>query len=826
MITLALLILLSGILAYQGISLFGWTAAYGAFLLIYTVFFSEHIYSFFLGLIWLSYIIGAAVLNISSLRTVLITDHLLRFFKKILPAMSQTEKDALEAGTVWWDGDLFSGNPDWNKLLHYPAARLSDKEQAFIDGPVEELCAMINDWEISQELNDLPEDVWKFIKDNKFFGMIIPEEQGGLGFSHFGHSCVVTKVASRSIAAAVSIMVPNSLGPAELLMRYGTQKQKDQYLANLAIGKEVPCFALTSPEAGSDAGGIPDLGIICKQDFKGEKDVLGIRVTWNKRYITLGPVATVLGLAFQTRDPDHLVGSKEDLGITCALIPTNHEGVNIGRRHHPLGIAFQNGPNSGDDVFIPMDWVIGGQKQIGNGWRMLMECLAAGRSISLPALSVGGTKYVSRAIGAYSRIRKQFKLPIGYFEGVEEPLARMGGYAYMLDAARSMTASALDQGESPSVPSAILKYNLTERMRKAINDAMDVQGGSAICLGPHNMIGKIYQAIPISITVEGANILTRSMIIFGQGAIRCHPYVLAEMQAAAEEDFSKASRTFDNAIRGHIGFTLQNAARTIYLGLTASRMTLVPMVGPTERYYQHLTRFSAAFAFIADVAMLTYGGALKRKEKISGRLADVLSQLYLASATLKRYEEQGRPNADLPLVRWACEQCLYDIQEALYGIMSNFANRWLGIALRLLVFPLGRVVNPPSDRLGRKVARLLLAPSSARDRLTHGIYVPSSLDEPLGRLEAALTMVDEMDVIEKRMYRERKKGTLKGLDLDTLSLEAKEKGIINDLEYQRFKEYNELRKEIIAVDDFEANQFKFNVKKEKPSGGKENKSAG
>lgn len=809
MISVLLLVAVASVLAFYGVSLMHWTLGLGAALLVHTYVLSADSGSLLNSLLWLVWLAGAIVLNIPSLRTTLITDHILRLYRKILPPMSQTEKDALDAGTVWWDADLFSGNPDWNKLLQFKITPLTEEEQAFVDGPVNELCAMIDDWQLSQELNDLPEEVWKFIKDNKFFGMIIPKEYGGLEFSHLAHSQVVMKIASRSIAAAVTVMVPNSLGPAELLLRYGTDEQRKHYLPRLASGKDVPCFALTSPEAGSDASSIPDYGIVCKQDWDGKKDVLGIRVTWDKRYITLGPVATVLGLAFQLRDPDNLLGPEREPGITCALIPTDHKGVNIGRRHHPLGIAFQNGPNHGDDVFIPMDFVIGGSKMAGQGWRMLMDCLAAGRSISLPALSVGGTKLAARTMGAYGRVRKQFRTPIGYFEGVEEPLARIGGYAYMSDAARALTCGALDAGESPSVISAILKYHLTERMRSAINDAMDIQGGAGICMGPHNILGKIYQAIPISITVEGANILTRSMIIFGQGAIRCHPYVLKEMEATQETDFGRASQLFDRAIGKHIGFTLKNAARTVFFSLTGSRMVLVPMVGPTERYYQHLTRFSSAFAFISDIAMLTLGGALKRKEKLSARLGDMLSLLYLTSAVLKRYEDQGRPKADYPLVRWCCEENLFLMQEALNGIINNFPARWMRLLLRPLFFPLGRTFKRPSDRMGQRVARLLLSPSGARDRLTTGIFIPTQSSEAIGRMEQAFTMVDEIDQIEKRLYRARKKGEISGLTVEELLEKGHKQGLVNEQEVQLFTEYNQLRKEIIKVDDFEPNEFKL-----------------
>jgi len=800
-------IILAGVLAFRQAALKTWTLAFAIYLLLSSFLLEGGV---LLGAGWFVFLAVAVILNIDTLRTTLVTDRILDIFRKILPPMSKTEQDAIEAGTVWWDAHLFSGNPDWNELLQYPKPALSTEEQAFLDGPVEQLCSMLDDWKINQELNDLPEEVWQFIKDNKFFGMIIPKKYGGLEFSALAHSAVVMKISTRSVATAVTVMVPNSLGPAELLHRYGTEDQKQHYLPNLAVGKEIPCFALTSPEAGSDAGAIPDIGVVCRGTYKG-KETLGIRVTWDKRYITLGPVATVLGLAFKLYDPDHLLGDTEELGITCALIPTDHEGVNIGRRHHPLSIAFQNGPNSGDDVFIPIDWIIGGHKQAGNGWRMLVECLAAGRSISLPALSVGGAKFAARAVGAYARIRKQFKTPIGYFEGVEEPLARIGGYAYMCDSARTMSAGALDMGESPSVVSAILKYNLTERMRKAVNDAMDVQGGAGICLGPHNIFGKLYQAIPISITVEGANILTRSMIVYGQGAIRCHPFVLKEMQAAHEQDLRKASEDFDQAIRGHISFSLANCFRSLFFGLTGSRLALVPMVGKNERYFQHLTRMSSAFAFVSDVAMLSLGGALKRKEKLSGRLADALSMLYLASATLKRYEDDGRPEEDLPFLRWALDDCLYGIQEALYGICKNFPNRILGQFLRFICFPLGRTFAPPSDDLGHKVSRNLLADSASRDRLTSGIFVPSDQNEQVGRLEQALKDLPGIERIEKLIQKARKEGKLKVISIsykDMVNKAVSEK-IISQQEADQILSYDALRREIIKVDDFAPSEFKL-----------------
>jgi len=806
MLSAILFLIILGTLAYHRTRAIIWTATIGAYLAILSLICEV---GFILGSVWILFLTFAILANLPGIRRSVFSGPVLAMFKKVLPPMSRTEKEALDAGTVWWDGDLFSGKPSWNKLINHKTAKLSTEEQAFLDGPVNELCQMLDDWKISQQMNDLPPEVWQFIKDNRFFGMIIPKSFGGLEFSALAHSAVVLKISTRSVAAAVSVMVPNSLGPAELLLRYGTPEQKSQYLENLAKGIDIPCFALTSPEAGSDASSIPDLGIICKAEYNGQQDVLGLRITWDKRYITLGPVATVLGLAFQTRDPDSLLGSTEDLGITCALIPTDHPGVNIGRRHHPSGIGFQNGPNHGEDVFIPMEWVIGGVDQVGQGWRMLMECLAAGRSISLPALSVGGVKFTAREIGAYARIRKQFRVPIGYFEGVEEPLARMAGYAYMMDAARTLTASALDHGESPSVLSAVLKYNLTERMRKAVNDAMDIQGGAGICLGPNNILGKLYHAIPISITVEGANILTRSLIVFGQGAIRSHPYVLKEMHAAAETNKSKAVHDFDDAFTSHILFATSNFFRSWFMGITHARFVNIPNTVSLEHYYQQLTRFSSAFALLADVAMLTLGGALKRKEKLSGRFADILSYLYLASASLKRYEDQGTPEEDLALITWVCEDCFNGIQESMYAILQNFPNRFMAKILKWIIFPYGKRFNPPSDQLGHDVASILLNPSASRERLTSGVFVPESDDQQVARLEEAFAIAKDADKIEKRILGLRKQGKVSGYNIEDLLKQADREVLITDEEAKLFARFIELRKAIIKVDDFDQSEFKL-----------------
>jgi acyl-CoA dehydrogenase len=803
-VTLILLLLLSMTAAYMRVPLAGWSAGVVAVLAVAT--FAGDASAPSLVLLWLLFIAVLVPLNLRRLRRSFLSDRLLAVFRRVLPAMSDTERQAIEAGSVWWEAQLFGGRPHWRDLLALPPARLSAEEQEFIDGPVNELCAMLDDWRISDELHDLPPEVWEFIKSKGFFGMIIPKDYGGLEFSARAHSEVVMKLATRSIAAAVTVMVPNSLGPAELLLHYGTQAQKDHYLRRLARGEDVPCFALTGPQAGSDAGAMPDTGVVCRGEFDGRSGVLGVRLNWEKRYITLGPVATVLGLAFRLCDPDHLLGPKEDLGITCALIPTDTPGVRIGERHDPLNIAFQNGPNSGEEVFIPVDWIIGGPERAGQGWRMLVERLAVGRGISLPALSTGAGKLASRATGAYARIRRQFKLPIGHFEGVEEALTRIAANTYLMDAARTLTATAVDQGEKPAVVSAIVKYHLTERMREVINDAMDVQGGSGICLGPRNLLGRPYQALPISITVEGANILTRSLIIYGQGAIRCHPFVLKEMAAAAEPDGEKASREFDRALFGHVGHYLSNAVRALALGLSHGALAGAP-AGPMRRCYQHLSRCSAAFALVSDTAMMLLGGALKRSEKISGRLADALSGLYLASAVLKRYEDDGRPEADLPLVRWACADALWRIQEALDGVLRNLPQRAAAWALGPLVFPLGRRFAPPPDRLGHEVARVLLEGSGARDRLTAGVFVPRDPAEPLARIEDALDKAAAAEPVERRLRDAVRTGAVDALEGEALLAEGVRRKLISAEQADAVRAAEQARDEVIQVDAFERRPY-------------------
>ncbi|HUW26014.1 MAG TPA: acyl-CoA dehydrogenase [Gallionella sp.] len=748
------------------------------------------------------------LLGVPWLRRNVVSRIILKVFRKVLPQISATEQEAINAGTVWWDGDLFSGHPDWRKLLAFPKPSLSATEQAFLDNEVEQLCAMLDDWDITHRRADLPPQVWQFIKDKGFFGMIIPKRYGGLEFSAQAHSAVVGKIASRSATAAVTVMVPNSLGPAELLLRYGTDEQKEKYLQRLAGGLEVPCFALTGPFAGSDAGAISDYGEVCYGKFDGLQNVLGVRLTWEKRYITLAPVATLLGLAFKLHDPDQILGGEIDCGITLALIPTCIPGVQIGRRHFPLNSAFLNGTTQGRDIFIPMNYIIGGTPYIGQGWRMLMECLAAGRSISLPASSVGGMKLAARTSGAYSRVRKQFKLPIGRFEGIEEPLARIGAHTYMIDAARQFTALAVDLGEKPSVISAILKYHATERGRSVINDAMDVHGGKGISLGPDNYLGRSYQQVPISITVEGANILTRSMIIFGQGAIRCHPYVLKEIAAAHEPDHQRALRQFDGAWFGHISFALSNAARSFVFSLTNGRGIVVPPGDATRRYYQQLTRFSAAFALSADVAMVVLGGSLKRREKISARLGDVLSMLYLCSATLKRFEDDGRPTEDLPLLHWAMQDALYKIQQAFDGVLQNFPNILVRGLLGVLTFPLGMRLSPPADHLDHQIATLLMQPGAARDRLTAGIYLPDDEQDALGALEAALASTLACEPLQAELEEARQAGRLVAPDELPRITEARDKGLISTEQALQLERDYALHCKAIRVDDFTAEELR------------------
>ena len=747
--------------------------------------------------------ISALLYFLPSLRKRYLSSALYDMVKSSMPPISQTEREAINAGTVWWDAELFSGRPDWNVLFETGSPKLTKEEQAFVDGPVEKLCELADDWQITHELNDLPEPVWTFIRENKFFGLNASPEYGGLGFSAYAQSCIVQKLSTRSSTVAVTVMVPNSLGPAELLYHYGTQEQKDYYLPRLIEGQEIPCFGLTNPWAGSDADGMPDYGVVCKGKFKG-KTVTGFRVNWEKRYITLGPVATLLGLAFKAYDPDQILGDQTELGITCALVPTDTKGVSIGTRHLPLNASFQNGPNWGKDVFIPMEWVIGGEQQVGQGWRMLMESLAAGRGISLPAAAAGTAKLATRTSGAYAKIREQFGIEIGRFEGIEEALARIGGLTYLLDAGRTLVTTGLGLGHKPAVISAIVKQQCTDLSRMVINDAMDLHGGKGICMGPGNYLARMYQQIPIGITVEGANILTRSLIIFGQGSMRCHPFLLKEIEAVAMEDRVDGLESFDQVITGHVEHIVGNKLRAFGLGLTRGRMSKGTGTGLVKKYSRQIEHLSAGFAYLSDITLFLLGGDLKRKEMLSGRFADVLSNLYLASAALKTFRDNGQLEAEAPLTEWACQYALFQAQEAVVGITRNFPNKFLGSVLKMTIFPIGRYLQLPDDRLSRAVAKTVQTPGSVRDRLTQDIYISSEDDDVVAQLETALNlMIESRDLRSKLRKSEHR---IEPTEEYSQWLERlKSADVINADEFDMLSATRSTVRQVINVDDFDLN---------------------
>lgn len=762
----------------------------------------SHAPGWLLVILWVLLAVVAAPLLLPDLRRQYFTRPLFSWFQKVLPPMSETERDAIDAGTVWWDGELFSGRPDWDKLLAYPKVQLTEEEQAFIDGPTEELCAMVSDWEIGQAM-DLPPAAWEHIKTHGFFALIIPKEYGGKGFSAYAHSQVAMKLATRSGDLASTVMVPNSLGPAELLLHYGTDEQRNHYLPRLARGDDIPCFALTGPLAGSDAGAMPDTGVICKGEWQGQ-ETIGLRLNWEKRYITLGPVATLLGLAFKAYDPDHLLGEEEDLGISLALIPTDTPGVEIGRRHLPLGAAFMNGPNSGKDVFIPLSYLIGGQEMLGKGWMMLMNCLSVGRSISLPAVGTGAAKFTSLVTGQYAQVREQFNVPLSAFEGIQEALARIGGNAWLMDSARMLTANAVDQGEKPSVLSAILKYHLTERGRECIGHAMDVHGGKGIIMGPNNYLGRSWQGAPIFITVEGANILSRNLMIFGQGAIRCHPFVLKEMALAGREDKDQALKEFDSLLMQHIGFAVSNAASTLVLNLGIGHFEKAPGNRLSQGYFRALNRQAAAFALLADLSMMLLGGELKRRERLSARLGDVLSHMYLASAALKRYHDLDSPDHLEPLFVWAMEESLGESERALDELLSNFPNKVLGCLMRVIVFPFGRRHTGPSDALDAEVAAVIgrAKGDPTLEELLAGCYRPQSAEDPVGALQHAYDLLNASHPLQKKLHTALKSGQLKPAAGEHAIDAALNAGVLQAAEAQTLRDAEAARRKVIDVDDF------------------------
>ena len=816
MSTLFSIIVLLGLvggLAFYRVKPVVWTAIIAVFLLGYTIF--NMLSGMFLLLSWAIYLIAALTFNFPNIRRKLFMQKLFHSVKKKLPPMSQTEREALDAGDVWWDGDLFTGNPDWKKFHAIPNPTLTDTEQSFIDNQVKTLCSMLDDWKIVHEDKDMPKEVWQYIKQEGFLGLCIDKEYGGHGFSAFAHSCIITEISSRSLTAAVSVMVPNSLGPGELLHHYGTDAQKKYYLPRLAKGEEIPCFGLTAPSAGSDAAAIPDTGIICKGMHEG-KEVLGINLNFDKRYITLAPIATVLGLAFKLYDPNHLLGDKKDLGITVALLPTDQAGVEAGARHIPMGMAFMNGPIRGKDVFIPIDWIIGGQEMVGQGWRMLMECLSIGRCISLPALATSVGKISYRTTGAYARIRKQFKTSIANFEGVQESLSKIAGYTYMLEACRKMSVNAVDLGVKPAVVSAIAKYNMTELSRSVMNEALDVHSGKAVQMGPSNYLAHGYWGLPISITVEGANILTRNLIIFGQGAMRCHPYAQQEIAAVNNPDADKGYKQFDKLICEHLGYTACNFARAFFFGITNAFFIPVDSKDPLSKYYKALTRMSTGFALAADMAMMTLGGELKRKERLSARLADILSQLYIASAVIKYFHSHERYEGELAYAEWSIQTCLYKIQIAFDELFKNFPNKIVRSMLSFAIFPLDRSYrHNPVDKLSAQLVKPMIKQSDLREELTRNCYIGTSEQDPIYLLELTLKQVELCEPIEQKIKAALiDKKLEKTADRNKQADLAVQAGIITSADQQALVELAKLVDKVIAVDEFQ--QLKGNATCKQP----------
>jgi acyl-CoA dehydrogenase len=747
--------------------------------------------------------IALLLFSLPIMRRLLIAGPAYSALKGVMPKLSSTESEALEAGTVGFDAELFSGKPDWSKLRAIPAMALTKEEQDFIDGPVDELCRMIDDWEIRAIKRDVPPEIWDFVKRKGFLGMLISKEHGGLGFSPQAQSLIVGKVTSRSPDVGVVVMVPNSLGPGELIEKFGTDKQKHHYLPRLARGEEVPCFALTGPWAGSDAASMRDTGIVCVGEYKGSQTI-GIRLNWDKRYITLSSNATLLGLAFNLYDPDNLLGGGKERGITVALISTTEPGVRIGRRHLPVGNAFPNGPTQGKDVFVPLDAIVGGEERIGQGWRMLMSCLAAGRAIMLPATGTTAAKGALRMATAYGRIRRQFGLPIGRMEGIEEPIGRITEAAYLLESGRSVTASIVGRGEKPSVISAIMKYQATEWARRAVNDAMDIHGGKGICDGPSNYLQAAYQALPVSITVEGANILTRTLMIFGQGALRCHPYLLSEVKALQSEDRKAGVREFQRAFEAHLSFTISNMLGAPLHNLTGGFFAkAAPRAPLTKRWYKQLTRASRNYALVADLTVGLLGGGLKTRQRITGRLADALSEMYLLSCVLKRFEDDGQPREDVAFVNLCARNSLYRFYLALRDVINNFPNALFRILMRRMVFPLGFTFLPASDEDAKAAVRLVMEPGAVRDRLTRGLVVKDETNEIAIAMETAFVKSVETEPLVRKLDRAEREGKIKrAIGRDWLA-DACSQGIVTSEEAAKLREAEKYIAKIVAVDDFD-----------------------
>lgn len=746
------------------------------------------------------------VFSIPQLRVKLISSPALTIIRKILPPISDTEQEAIDAGTVWWDGEVFSGKPDWNKLLSAPVPTISEEEQAFLDGPVEELCKMSDAWKINHDWNAIPDHIIQYVLDNGFLGMIIPKKYGGLEFSAVAQSEVLLKLTSTGGGINYLVAVPNSLGPGELLMKYGTEEQKDYYLPRLASGKEIPCFALTGPTAGSDATSIPDTGVVCMGEWEGE-EVLGMKLTFSKRYITLSPIATLVGLAFRLQDPDGLIGDTEDYGITCALISHTTPGLEIGRRHLPVGDAFLNGPIKGKDIFVPLDTIIGGQKMAGKGWRMLVNCLSVGRAITLPTTALGVAKRSVMTTSAYANLRYQFGVSISKFEGVQKPLARIAGFSYIIDAARSQTIQSIDAGSKPSVASAILKYHTTEMARQCVLDAMDIHGGKAIVKGPNNYIASMYESIPVAITVEGANILTRNLMIFGQGAIRSHPYVLKEMELAHAEDNAATQEAFDSTLASHLGFGVKNFTRSLVLGLGLPFGDSTTEDPECDKYYQHINRLSSVFALTADASMLSLGAKLKFKEMLSARLGDLLSTLFLASMVLKHHKDNGYAKDEWPIVQWSLDHLLHEYQIAFDELMANFPNRLIAGVIKIAAFPVGRRFKAPMDRLENKVVESISQDSEARQRLISGLYMDIADNNPSAKVNQVFLESLTVQPLQQTIRAAIKAGKIPKVGGEALTKAALSENIISKEEAQQLTEFNAKLMSIINVDDFDESEL-------------------
>lgn len=752
--------------------------------------------------------LATLVFSIPQIRQKFVSAPTLKIMRKILPPISETEQEAIDAGTVWWDGEIFSGKPNWDKLLSAPVPTLTEEEQTFIDGPVNELCRMSDAWKINHDWNIIPEHIIQYVRDNGFLGMIIPKKYGGLELSEVAQSQVLLKLTNTGGGVSYLVGVPNSLGPGELLIKYGTEEQKDYYLPRLASGKEIPCFALTAPTAGSDATSIPDTGVVCKGEWEGE-EVLGMRLNFSKRYITLSPIATLIGLAFRLQDPDGLIGETEDYGITCALIPRSTKGLEIGRRHLPIGEAFLNGPIKGKDIFVPLSFIIGGQEMAGKGWRMLVNCLSVGRAITLPTTAVAVGKRMTLGTSAYANLRKQFGVSISQFEGIQKPLARIAGLTYIIDASRIQTIQSIVDGSKPSVPSAILKYHCTEMARQCLLDAMDIHGGKAVMKGPGNYVAPAYESIPVAITVEGANILTRNLMIFGQGAIRSHPHVLREMELAQAQDTPATQINFDETLTSHFGFSVRNFARSLVMGIVPnSLMGESPSDDPEiNRYYRHINRLSSVFALTADISMLGIGAKLKFKEMLSARLGDLLSTLFLASMVLKQHKDNKYARDEWPIVQWSLDHLFHEYQIAFDELMMNFPNRILAGVLKTAAFPIGKRFKAPLDDLEKKVVEVISQDSGARQRLTDGLYTELADNNPVAVVNQVF--LDSLDIAPLHLklrsaIKEKLLPKLAGL---ALIEEALSEELISQDEADKLIEFDNKVMGVINVDDFDESEL-------------------